>query len=200
TEATYKVATAEHVREHLQYKGHYLLTSVKSGLMLIDQHRAHVRILFDCYMEQIAGRKGVSQGLLFPEVLQLTAAEALVLPEILSGLVALGFDLNDLGGSSYAVQGIPAGLEGLRPVELLRDMIHAAMEKGKDFKEPLQHRLALTLAHAAAIPYGQVLGDEEISRLINRLFASSMPNYTPDGQLILITLKDEELDRHFRAK
>ena len=86
---------------HLQFKGRFILTSVKSGLMLIDQHRAHIRVLFDRYMVQIKQKQGVSQGVLFPEILQLPASEAAVLQGIMDDLSAVGFDLSDLGGGSY---------------------------------------------------------------------------------------------------
>ena len=116
--------------QHLQFKGRFILTSVKSGLMLIDQHRAHIRVLFDRYMVQIQQKQGVSQGVLFPEILQLPASEAAVLQSIMDDLSAVGFDLSDLGGGSYAINGIPSGIEGLNPVELVRNMLHTAMEKG----------------------------------------------------------------------
>ncbi len=96
----------------MQFKGRFILTSVKSGLMLIDQHRAHIRVLFDRYMVQIQQKQGVSQGVLFPEILQLPASEAAVLQGIMDDLSAVGFDLSDLGGGSYAINGIPSGIEG----------------------------------------------------------------------------------------
>ena len=102
--------------QHLQFKGRFILTSVKSGLMLIDQHRAHVRVLFDRYMTQIRQRQGVSQGVLFPELIQLPVSEAAVLESLSDDLAAVGFDLSPLGGGSYAINGIPSGIEGLNPV------------------------------------------------------------------------------------
>lgn len=197
-ERTPEHAVVEEGSQYFQHKGRYLLTSVKSGLMVIDQHRAHVRVLFDQYMQQMKQRQSVSQGLLFPEMLQLPASEVIVLQEIMDDLSAIGFDLSDLGGGSYAINGIPSGIEGLNPVELVQNMVHTAMEKGKDVKEDIHSILSLTLARAAAIVYGQVLGDEEIRRLIDGLFACAMPNYTPDGQTILATLKEEEIEKLFR--
>lgn len=145
------------------------MTSVKSGLMLIDQHRAHIRVLFDRYMVQIQQKQGVSQGVLFPEILQLPASEAAVLQSIMDDLSAVGFDLSNLGGGSYAINGIPSGIEGLNPVELVRNMLHTAMEKGNDVKEEIQNILAITLARAAAIVYGQVLSNEEMVSLVDNL-------------------------------
>ncbi|MEG1563234.1 MAG: DNA mismatch repair endonuclease MutL [Bacteroides sp.] len=184
--------------QHLQFKGRFILTSVKSGLMLIDQQRAHVRILYDRYLIQIRQKQGISQGALFPEILQLPASEAAVLQSIATELAAVGFELSDLGGGSYAINGIPSGLEGLNPVELVRNMLHTAMEKGNDVKEEVQHILALTLARAAAIVYGQVLSNEEMIRLVDDLFACPSPNYTPDGKVVLSTIKEEDIEKLFK--
>lgn len=184
--------------QHLQFKGRFILTSVKSGLMLIDQHRAHIRVLFDRYMVQIRQKQGMSQGVLFPEILQLPASEAAVLQSIMDDLSAVGFDLSDLGGGSYAINGIPSGIEGLNPVELVRNMLHTAMEKGSDVKEEVQSILALTLARAAAIVYGQVLSNEEMVSLVDNLFACPSPNYTPDGKTVLTTIREEDIERLFK--
>ena len=183
--------------QHWQFKGRYILTSVKSGLMIIDQHRAHVRVLFDRYMEQIRQKQGVAQGVLFPEIVRFPASEAAMLEDILDDLSAVGFELTSLGGGSYAINGVPSGIEGLNPVEMVRSMVHTALEKGNDVKEEVQSMLALTLARAAAIVYGQVLGSEEMSALVDSLFACETPNYTPDGRVVLATLKEEEIERLF---
>ena len=183
--------------QHLQFKGRFILTSVKSGLMLIDQHRAHIRVLFDRYMSQICQKQGVSQGMLFPEIIQLPASEAAVLESLSDDLAAVGFDLSPLGGGSYAINGIPSGIEGLNPVELVRNMVHTSMEKGSDVKEEVRTILALTLARAAAIVYGQVLGNDEMSNLVDSLFACSTPNYTPDGHTVLATIREEEIEKLF---
>ena len=192
--------------QHLQFKGRFILTSVRSGLMLIDQHRAHIRVLFDRYMVQIQQKQGVSQGVLFPEILQLPASEAAVLlpaseaavlQGIMDDLAAVGFDLSNLGGGSYAINGIPSGIEGLNPVKLVRNMLHTAMEKGSDVKEEIQSILALTLARAAIV-YGQVLSNEEMVSLVDNLFACPSPNYTPDGKTVLTTIKEEDIERLFK--
>lgn len=183
---------------HLQFKGRFILTSVKSGLMLIDQHRAHIRVLFDRYMMQIQQKQGMSQGVLFPEILQLPASEVAVLQSIIDDLSAVGFELTNLGGGSYAINGIPSGIEGLDPLELVRSMLHTAMEKGNDVKEEIQSILALTLSRAAAIVYGQVLTNEEMVSLVDSLFACVTPNYTPDGKTVLATLKEEEIEKLFK--
>ena len=188
----------EKANQHLQIKGRYILTSVKSGLMIIDQHRAHVRILFDRYITQITNRQGEGQRVLFAEVIQLPASEVVVLEGIMDDLSAVGFELTNLGGGSFAVNSIPSGVEGLDPVQLVRNMVHTAMEKGNDVKEEIQNVLALTLAKAAAIVYGQVLTPDEITGLVDNLFACETPNYTPDGSVVISTIKDDDINKLFK--
>ena len=191
-------ASAETSAQHYQYKGHYIMTSVKSGLMVIDQHRAHVRILYDRYLSQIASRQGASQGMLFPDIVQFSASEIPVLQSIMDDLSYLGFELTDLGGGSYAINGVPAGIEGLQPIELVQNMVHTAIEKGCKVKEEIQSMLALSLAKAAAIVQGQVLSNEEMNHLLDELLTSTSPNYTPDGKPVLVVIQEDELEKLFK--
>lgn len=166
--------------------------------MLIDQHRAHILVLYNRYMEQMEQRQGVSQGVLFPEVIQLPSSEAAVLKHIMDELTAVGFELNNLGGGSYAINGTPSGIDGVDPVELIRELLYAAIEKGKDIKEEINHVLALTLAKVTTVVYGQYLSHDEMVNLVDSLFACPTPNYTPDGKTILSVLKEEEIDKRFK--
>ena len=193
-----EAAMGEKSSQHYQFKGRFILTSVKSGLMIIDQQRAHIRILYDQYREQITRRQGASQGMLFPDIVQFPVSEVPVLQEIMEDLSYLGFELTDLGGGSYAINGIPSGIEGLNPVELIQSMVHTAMEKGGKVKEEVQSNLALTLAKAAAIVPGQVLTNEEMNGLVDGLFAVATPNYTPDGKTVLSVLQEDELEKLFK--
>ena len=193
-----EAAMGEKSSQHYQFKGRFILTSVKSGLMIIDQQRAHIRILYDQYLEQITRQQGASQGMLFPDIVQFPVSEVPVLQEIMEDLSYLGFELTDLGGGSYAINGIPSGISGLNPVELIQSMVHTAMEKGGKVKEEVQSNLALTLAKAAAIVPGQVLTNEEMNGLVDGLFAVATPNYTPDGKTVLSVLQEDELEKLFK--
>ena len=182
---------------HYQYKGRYVMTAVKSGLMVIDQHRADVRIRYERYMRQLADAPSQTQRLLFPETVDLTPAEAALMPELLPSLAAVGFDLTPLGPVSYAVAGVPADIESVDPVGLLHDILADA-----DTSLPLAShlssltsRLALTLARKAAISYGEVLSNDEMDTLVNHLFACSDVNHTPDGKTILSILPQEDIER-----
>ena len=184
--------------QYYQYKGRFIMTSVKSGLMVIDQQRAHIRILYDRYLSQIASRQGASQGVLFPDIVQFSASEIPVLQEIMDDLSYLGFELTDLGGGSYAINGVPAGIEGLQPTELVQGMVQTALEKGCKVKEEVQSLLALSLAKAASIVAGQVLSNEEMNALVDGLLTSTSPNYTPDGKTALVVIKEDELEKMFK--
>ena len=184
---------------HYQFKGRYIATSVKSGLMLIDQHRAHVRILFERYVRQMESSGGVSQGMLFPELLQLTAAEDAMLQTILSDLQAVGFDLSPLGGGSYSVSAIPAGTEGVDAVALVHRMVTSAIEREGcgEVGAEVRTAVALSLARSAAIVYGQILSAAEMDELVASLFACSTPGYTPDGQTVLSVITLDEIEKRF---
>ena len=182
---------------HYQYKGKYIMTAVKSGLMIIDQHRAHVRVLYDRYRRQMEQGEPQSQGLLFPEMLQLPSSEGVVLEHLVDDMGALGFDLSVLGGGSFSINAIPAGTEGLNPVEMVRGIVHASIEKGCRMEEDVRHYIALSLAKSAAIVQGQVLSNEEMEALVDDLLACPNPNQTPDGKIVVAILGQDELDRLF---
>lgn len=177
---------------HYQYKGKYLMTAVKSGLMIIDQHRASVRVLYDRYLKAHDGHVVSTQKLLFPETVTFSPSEAVNMQQLLTELMAYGFDLSDLGGYTYAVNGIPAGLEGIDPQNLLHDMVSSSV--AADSIETIKTSLALRLAQSAAIPYGQLLNNDEIESIINDLFACSNVNYTPDGKAILCILPQGDIE------
>lgn len=191
---------AEKSPVHYQYKGKYLMTAVKSGLMVIDQHRADLRILYERYMDQQRQHTSRVQKLLFPDVVQFTASEAVMLDKILPDLINIGFDVSNLGGHSYAINGVPAGIEGIDPVTLLQRVVSDTIERGRDVQEEISSSIALSLARSAAIPYGQVLSNEEMENLMNELFACSNVNYTPDGKTILYILPQGDIEGTFESK
>ena len=196
---------------HYQYKGQYIMTAVKSGLMIIDQHRADVRILFERYASAGSAEGGdamtSSQRLLFPETMQLSPSDTVIIEQILPELSGLGFDLSPLGGGTFAVNGVPAGLEGIEPISLIQqiladvadhDAMGGAVSQAMDLS--VSQSLYLSLARAAAIPYGQVLSNEEMENIVNSLFSCSNVNYTPDGKPILVILPQTDIDALFDLK
>lgn len=180
-----------------QYKGQYILVPVEAGLMLVHQHRAHIRILFEKYRKQLYDKRGAIQGLLFPERVELSVTESLALENIIEELSYLGFDVSSLGGGTYVLQGVPSGLDGLDPTMLLMEIINSVIEQIGDAKEKLYEKMALSMAKQMAVPVGQVLQPVEMATLINELFATEMPQHTPDGAPVIHTILDTEISRFF---
>lgn len=178
---------------HYQYKGRYIMTAVKSGLMIIDQYRASVRILYEKFLAQTADRTMVPQSVLFPEAVHFSPSETAILQTLLPQLATMGFDLSDLGGGSYAVNAIPANVDG-DPVSLVRTIVAEAAEEGASPLTTQNERLALALARATAVPYGQLLSNEEMDSITNQLFACTNVNYTPDGRAILAILPQLDIE------
>ena len=180
---------------HYQYKGQYIMTTVKSGLMIIDQHRADIRIRYERYLMMIEQKQARTQKVLFPEVLQLSASDNVMMQHFLPEMTVMGFDLSDLGGGNYAINGVPAGSEGLDPVALVRRILTDSSEQGRGVNSELQSMLALSLARHTAIEYGQVLSNEEMEHIVNELFACKNVNYTPDGKDILCILPQRDIEQ-----
>ena len=182
---------------HYQYKGRFIMTAVKSGLMIVDQHRAHTRILYEEYINRYSSQHTESQKVLFPEIVEMPVADSQRVEKVVRQMQAMGFELTSLGGSSYAVNAIPAGLDGLNVATLVGEMVAGAMETDTNVIGEVRKSLALSLARNAAIPYGQVLSNEEMEHLVNSLFACSDVNHTPDGKQILNILPQKEIDSLF---
>ena len=178
---------------HYQYKGRYIMTAVKSGLMIIDQHRADVRVRYERYMQQLEETPSSSQRMLFPEVIEMAPSEAVLMEDMLPALAAVGFELTPLGPTSYAVNGVPAGIEGLNASQLLRDILASSVPVSHE-SVSVNHQVALGLARHAAIPYGQQLSNEEMDVVVNNLFACDNVNYTPDGKAVLCILPQADIE------
>lgn len=191
-------SSQESLSVHYQYKNRYILTSVKSGLMIIDQRRAHVRILFDSFLTNIKQKKGISQRVLFPEIIEFSASEGAMVPYLIEDFEAVGFDLSNLGNNSYAINGVPSELTNINATTLIRNMVSKSIETNSDVKEEIQEALALSMAYAVAIPYGHKLSTDEIVAIVDGLFASSSHNHTPDGKTIINILSDDDIEKMFK--
>ncbi len=187
----------ERSRTHYQYRGQYILTETQKGLMFVDQHRAHIRILYNRYMEQVQHNKSVSQRLLFPQVLSFSAANAVLLEEIQDDLEQFGFDMSFFGGRDYSVMAIPSDLHGLDLQHVLNDMIENVRKGTGRTDDELRHRVSLSMARNAAIPVGQVLQQAEMEQLLHDLFETSNPNLTPDGRPIIVVMWHKNIEKMF---
>lgn len=195
TEETEIPATYQTFSQHYFYKNSYILTSVKSGLMIIDVHRAHVRILFDEYMARSSAGMVASQQLLFPEMVHFSPADVPFVQSILTELRQLGFDMSELGGGTFAVNGMPAGTEHMNPETVLTRLVQHAQEKGGKVGEEMKETLFLSLARTAAVQRGQAISAEEIDLLVERLLVLPTPNFTPDGKTVLSILPDSDIQK-----
>ena len=181
--------------QHYQYKGQYILTAVQSGLMMVDQRRAHVRILYERYMKQMQEHNAATQGLLFPELLELSPSDAALLTGILDDVRALGFDITSLGGSSFSIVGAPSGQSN--PVAVVQQMVESVKQQDGAHADALHHQLALVLARHNAIEIGEVLTPVQMETLIGDLFQCDNPNLSPSGKTIITILQQEQIDKMF---
>ena len=180
-----------------QYADRYILTATEGGLLLINQHRAHVVILFREWMEQMSETQGAMQQLLFPEVVELQPDEMLLMAQILPDLKTIGFDLEQLSPSSYSILSVPARLTDQSPQPILQHILSQVRERNASTQVEWREQIALSLAESAAIPYGRSLSPEEMKDLVSRLLR--LPTYlrTPDGKTVLTRLSDDEINQRF---
>lgn len=182
---------------HYQYKGRYIMTSVKSGLMIIDQYRAHTRILYEGYIEQMQKRRPSSQKPLFPDTIHFSASDKVVVEAVMPELQNIGFELTPNEEGDFTITAVPSGLDGLDYVALVQDLVASAREKTTSAIDDINHSIALELARNAAVTYGQVLTNTEMENIVNSLFACSNFSYTPDGKKILTMLRQTDLEQLF---
>jgi len=178
-----------------QYKGRYIIYPDPEGLVAVDQHRAHLRILFERNMACFTTHARPSQRLLFPEVVQFTRNESITLDGALDMLLSLGIELTSLGGGSYAVNGMPADQQGLPADQLLHDIVVTLQDNTGSPLHEAQQAIALQLARSSAIVYGQVLSTLEMEQLLRDLFATSSPARTPDGKLIYAVIDYKGIEK-----
>ncbi|MFW5916126.1 MAG: DNA mismatch repair endonuclease MutL [Bacteroidota bacterium] len=180
-----------------QFKESYILTPVKSGLMIINQHRAHTRILYEHYLQTQHNRSGVIQKQLYPEKIQLNNSDYNLLKEIKDEVKKVGIEIELRTSQVVEIMGIPAESDITSPSRVVESLLEQ-YTNNKDFGKHLLERVALSLANATAIQYGRVLEQEEMRELLDRLFACSAPNYTPDGQKVISFIKTEEIEKLFK--
>lgn len=185
-------------RKIFQIRDKYLVTPVKSGLMMIDQKRAHERILFERFLESLNTNRTESQSSLFPETVELTPADYFVLKEIHEELRICGFDIQDLGNNIVSLNTVPAAIKEVKPRELLESFLIEYKNNKIDPSEGLKKKLAISLARSSAIPYGRHLSRSEMEDLFDRLFACNSPNYSPSGKPVINIIPSEEIDKRFK--
>lgn len=181
----------------IQLAGQYIVCETQKGLMLIDQNRASQRILYEQYMKSLTEHSAHTQKVLFPEVVQFPPAAHALLDTVIPELTSLGFELTNLGGGSYSVEGTPAGLGGMDAAALVSDLVQTAMDSGINVTEELHSILATKLSEEAASPIGVIMSGEEIENMVKQLFQCSVTRYTPSGKPIIAIITNDEIARKF---
>jgi len=182
----------------MQIKNRYVLSPSKSGVMVVDQHRAHVRILFDRYLDLAKLGALASQRVIFPEVLNLSPSQNVILDSIIDEVATLGFDLAFLGDNAWSINGIPSVIGDANPLEVIMQIIETVLDTGDDVGSSLREKIALSMAKSSAIRAGQPLSQSDMEHLLSDLFKLSSPNYTPDGQIIINEISIEDIIKLFR--
>lgn len=181
----------------IQFKSKYIITPTYDALTIIDQHRAHIRILYERYL--LLAKKGelTTQRLIFPDIIQLNATQNITLESINEQLSQLGFDIVYLGDNSWSINGIPSILTNANPSDLINKMVDTIEYSDEKIESELLSNIALSMARSAAIKLGQSLSDKEIEQLLGDLFKLTTPNYTPDGKNIIATIPTSDIAKLF---
>lgn len=184
--------------KHNQLHKKYILSPIKSGFIIVDQQRAHERILIESLSQSLANTKANSQQLLFPEEIELNQADFQLVQDLADEFRQLGFDLNPFGKSSFVVHGLPSGSDNKSAAVLMDEIL----DEYKHFVSELKNKPRIALVHALAkslsIKSGKKLEEEEMKNLIDELFACEMPYTLPNGKPIVINYSLEELDKKFK--
>lgn len=169
-------------RKYMQLKGKYILSPQEDGLLIVDQHRAHIKVLYDNYMMQMSGENVISQRILFPEIINLSPAQNALMLELEPDMAKLGFSLSELSAMDWAINGIPQGLSGVNIKDLILQILDSVESGGASLQNMVYQHIALKVAQAGAFAYGRSLNDDEMEALVTDLFSRKEPNFTPDGK------------------
>jgi DNA mismatch repair protein MutL len=186
-------------KKFFQLHNRYILTPVKSGLMVIDQQRAHERILFDRFKYLLQNRGVSSQQLLFPENIVLNENDAEILKEIIEDIRNIGFSINELSKSTFVIDAIPVDMaDDLILQDLVEGIIEQVQKNRLDLKLDIRTNVLRSMAKRLAVRHGKALSREEMTALIDSLFACKMPQQSPAGKPVLSIISSEELSSRFK--
>lgn len=184
-------------RPVFQLHGRFIVAQVRSGVLVVDQQRAHERILYERNLKQLQQGAGMSQTELFPRHAELSATDLALLEGVLPELRSMGLDLELFGGRTVQVNGMPAEAADEDPVRLIEQLLEQLRTAGSALRNERHPALARSMARSMAIRHGRVLSVAEMHALIDRLFACEQPTRTPGGKPVLLTLALEELNERF---
>ena len=179
----------------LQVKYRFIITTVKSGVMIIDQKRAHERILYEKLIHSLANNFSIAQQTLFPETIELDQHDYSLLNEILDDVSAIGFDISNFGNGTVVVNGCPADIKNPEPKALIESILEEYRNTKEDIKKSTKEKVVRCLAKSSAIGYGVALTVAEMQVLVDQLFACENPNYSPSGKKIISIMSLEEMEK-----
>ncbi|MFP4548140.1 MAG: DNA mismatch repair endonuclease MutL [Fidelibacterota bacterium] len=182
-----------------QIHNKYLVSQVKSGMVIIDQHVAHERILFEEALHSMEKENWRAQQLLFPQVVELSVDDFSLLLEILPYLEKLGFRAKEFGKNTIAVEAVPAGMKWGDEGKVIKNILDHYREYGEKDTD-IQSKVAAAYSCKAAIKAGDKLSDEEMQNLVDRLFATRDPYFCPHGRPIIVNMTLDEIDKRFERK
>ncbi|MFW5724870.1 MAG: DNA mismatch repair endonuclease MutL [Bacteroidota bacterium] len=186
-------------RKFMHLHQRYILTSIKSGLMIIDQQRAHERILFEKHLKRMEVQKVASQTLLYPEQIKLLEPDAELLQNIREEIASLGFDISEFGQNSFMINAVPTEISEQENLQQVMESILENFKKNSaDIKLDARINLARSLARSLAVKAGKPLNDEEMMALTDDLFSCEMPFQTPSGKPTLQMLGLDEIGDKFK--
>ena len=183
-----------------QVHSRFIISSIKSGLLVIDQQAAHERILYEQFLQSFEGKANPSQQTLFPQTIQLSASESSLMKELQPELKQLGFEIREFGRHAFIIEGMPADLGAGNETQLLESLLESYKENLSSLKLEKRDNLARSLARKAAIKTGRKLEASEMALIIDQLFACSNPALSPFGKQVFITLGLEELVKKFEIQ
>ncbi len=184
-------------KEPYQIHKSYIISQIKSGFILVDQQRAHLRILYERFLDRLHRADAVTQNLLFPEKIELNPKEALLLEDIMDLLTEAGFDIHSLGHGTFMIYGVPLLAGQLSGYQEMISGILASFGETFNLKLGNKERIALSMARSAGIRRGDALSSAEMSTIIDQLFACEMPYSTPVGKNCFITFDLNQLVQQF---
>lgn len=192
---SYKEAVPPH-----QIQRRYIVSQIKSGFILIDQQAAHERIMYERYLRMLEKNRNESQRNLFPQSLDLNAADAQILLQILPEINSLGFDIQEFGKNSFVIHGFPADIVQENEKKIVEEMIEQYKMNVQVTKLSKRENLAKSLAYSSSIKAGKKLSVEEMKTLIDELFACENAFSAPNGRFTFITIGNDELEKRFENK
>jgi DNA mismatch repair protein MutL len=181
----------------MQIGGKYIASLHDNGLMLIDQYRAHLSILYEKYLRQIASNADSTQQLLYPQPLDLDATSQAMAYDIRDELTSVGFDIDFDAQPSAVLRGIPPFLEANKAVEILIKVIDSYRDEHGNISSSMKDILAKSAARSEAVTGGRTLSTEEMQTLKDNLLATQSPEYSPDGKRTTVILRPEDLEKMF---